>query len=64
MMEEEGFFIDKLTVDNTDSLSLRVNATASKNGTQIYCSSLFTHSDTATLIVLTGIKDYAYMLPK
>ena len=62
MMQEEGFFITKQTVDNTDTLSLRVNATASKNGTRIFCSSLFTHSDVATLIILTGIKTSACML--
>ena len=55
-MQAKGFFIDKQTVDNTDTLSLRVNATMDKNGTRIYCSSLYAHSDIATLIILTGIK--------
>ena len=50
----EGYFIYERVSGSMATLTLRVNVTADKNGTEIYCSSLYTHSESAFLIVITG----------
>ena len=53
--EQEGFIFYEQLAGSIDAITLRVNATADKNGTRIYCSSLSTHSVTATLLIIAGM---------
>lgn len=53
--QQEGFVIDKRRAGSIDTITLRVTATAKKNGTRIYCSSYSTHSDVATLLIIAGM---------
>lgn len=53
--EQEGFVFDEQIASSIATLTLRVNATADKSGTRIYCSLLSTHSTTATLLIIAGM---------
>ena len=59
-LEEKGFYVDYMYEDQDNTvtvLTLRVNATASKNGTKIYCTTVNTNSprsDTALLLTIDG----------
>ena len=51
----QGFLINKQNKpDRHTTLTLRVNATEEKNGTEIFCSSSITHSNTAVLLTISG----------
>ena len=50
----QGFISEKEDSLSMTTLTLRVNVTADKNGTEVYCSSLDTHSHTAILITISG----------
>lgn len=57
-LADEGFFLDYEDKENRVTvLTLRVNATASKNGTKIYCTTVDTNpprSNTALLLTING----------
>jgi hypothetical protein len=56
----EGFFTTSNTKDMVTTLTLRMNATADKNGTEAYCTSLRPpRSNTAILLIIAGI-NYKY----
>ena len=54
-LQQKGFIFSEIRTGSIDTINLRVNAIANKNGTQVYCSSGSTHSDTATLLIIAGI---------
>lgn len=54
LMSSQGFLFEKEESMSMTTLTLRVNVTADKNGTEVYCSSLDTHSDIALLIAISG----------
>ena len=54
----QGFLVEKQDSMSTTMLILRVNVTADKNGTEVYCSSLDSHSDIALLITISGNSFY------
>ena len=55
-ISRQGFFISRQDKpDHHTTLILRVNATEERmNGTEIFCSSLRTHSNTAVLLTISG----------
>ena len=55
MAINNGFFITSNEMNRITTLTLQMNATADKNGTEAYCTSLpSTRSDTAVLLIITG----------
>ena len=58
--KREGFLITSSTNNNmVTTLTLRTNATADKNGTEAYCTSLRPpRSNTAVLLILAGNTHY------
>ena len=52
-LRSQGFFISSTVSGSTTSLSLRVNGTTNKNGTEVYCMST-QRSNTATLLIIEG----------
>lgn len=57
LLEDQGFYPDYEEDDRVTVLTLRVNATANKNGTKIYCTTINTNpprSDTAVLLTIDG----------
>ena len=51
----EGFFVTSSTKNMVTTLTLRTNATADKNGTEAYCTSLQSlRSNTAVLLIIAG----------
>ena len=51
---QKGFHIEEQVDGNTTTLTLTVNATGDKNGTEFYCSSRDTHTDSAFLFIISG----------
>lgn len=51
---QRGFHIEKQPDGNVTTLTLTVNATGDKNGTEVYCSSRNTHSHSAFLFIVSG----------
>ena len=52
---EEGYIIERQDkADDVTSLSLTFNVTKDKNGTMISCSSLYTRSNKAVLLSISG----------
>jgi hypothetical protein len=59
----EGFFTTSNTKHMVTTLTLQMNATADKNGTEAYCTSLQPpRSNTAILLIIAGNTHY-YMIP-
>ena len=55
----EGLFVTSNTKDMVTTLTLRMNATADKNGTEAYCISLPSlGSNTAVLLIIAGNAHY------
>jgi hypothetical protein len=55
----KGFFITSNTRNMVTTLTLRMNATADKNGTESYCTSLRPpRSNTAVLLIIAGNTHY------
>ena len=59
----EGFFVTSNTKDMITTLTLRMNATADKNGTEAYCISLPSPiSNTAVLLIIAGNAHYCIIM--
>ena len=55
----EGFFTTSSTTNMVTTLTLRMNATADKNETEAYCTSLRSpRSNTAVLLIIAGNTHY------
>ena len=54
VLTSQGFLFEKVDSMSLTTLTLKVHVTADKNGTEVYCSSLDTHSDIALLITISG----------
>ena len=52
--QQKGFHIEEQVDGITTTLTLTVNATGDKNGTEFYCSSRNTHTDSAFLFIISG----------
>lgn len=51
---KKGFLIEEQVDGDITTLSLTVNATGDRNGTEVYCSSRNTHTDSAFLFIISG----------
>lgn len=54
LLRSQGYVVTEEVHGNAETLTLTVNVTADKNNTELYCSSLFTHSNSAYLYVISG----------